>query len=200
MMEIFERTDLPALLALSLPILALVTAMALALRRVAMRRGGTERVTGRYGAPVQKSKPEAGPAPPAAPVEPSAEAPKAAKPAELAERIKNAEQKSADAALAPLYLELARLQAATGADREAADTLRKCIRLAAKLGQKETHAGARLELGDLAHAEGDLTTACEHWQIARGLYHDLKSDAALAAAEKRMRGNGCPTDWVLNDF
>ena len=55
--------------------------------------------------------------------------------------------------LPALYLDLG----ATLADRlrvdEAADHLRKCIRLAAKLGQKQTHADARLELGDLLESK-----------------------------------------------
>ena len=47
---------------------------------------------------------------------------------------------------------------------------------------------------------GDLTTACEHWQIARALFHELKQGRDHAAVETRMLRNGCPTDWVLTDF
>jgi hypothetical protein len=75
-----------------------------------------------------------------------------------------------------------------------------CVLLASKSGRKTVQAQARLELGDIARESGDLTTACEHWQIARGLFLDLKEDDALGWAETRMRENGCPTDWVLNDF
>lgn len=197
MMQIFDHTDLAALLALAIPVFALITAMMLAIRRISMRRkGGSTRVTGRYGAPLAKSKSRAPPPPPIAPEK----VPQALQPEELLVRIKDTEKSPEDAALPALYLDLARLQIGSGSSSEAADHLRKCIRLAAKLGQNQTHAGARLELGDLARAEGDLTTACEHWQIARGLFHDLKREADLAAAEKRMQVNGCPTDWVLNDF
>ena len=66
--------------------------------------------------------------------------------------------------------------------------------------QPGTEAMARLELGDLARACGDLTTACEHWQMARALFTDLKRPAETVAAEKRMESAGCPTDWVLNQF
>jgi hypothetical protein len=78
--------------------------------------------------------------------------------------------------------------------------LRKSIRGAAGAELKETHARARLALGDLAHESGDLTTACEHWQIARALFHELKQSREHDAAEQRMLRNGCPTDWVLTDF
>ena len=62
------------------------------------------------------------------------------------------------------------------------------------------HAEARLELAEIARASGDLTTACEHWQIARGLFSDLKHAKGRGKAETLMREHGCPTDWVLNDF
>ena len=89
---------------------------------------------------------------------------------------------------------------AAGAPEEAATQLRLCVRLASKLKQRETEASARLELGDLARASGDLTTACEHWQLARALFTDLKRNAEMAAAERRMEQAGCPTDWVLTQF
>jgi hypothetical protein len=95
---------------------------------------------------------------------------------------------------------MARQELGAGRVAEASDHLRKSIRLATKLGSKPVHAQARLELGDIACASGDLTTACEHWQIARGLFFELKHKGTLDATEARMRQNGCPTDWVLNDF
>ena len=202
-MQLLEHSGLAGLIALALPILALITVMALAVRQISKRRrdGASQHLTGRYGAPVKKVptpmtssavKKAAAPAPPVVPDVMSAD--------EIAQRIAKAEQRSAEAELAPLYLALARAHIANGSPDAAAELLRKSIRLAAKLGQKQTHAGARLELGDLVREQGDHTTACEHWQIARGLYYDLKYEGELAAAEKRMRHNGCPTDWVLNDF
>jgi hypothetical protein len=82
----------------------------------------------------------------------------------------------------------------------AAASLREAIRLAAACDLSGQHAAARLELGELARQDGDLITACEHWQIARGLFHDLKNSARVKSTEGRMRDHGCPTDWVLTDF
>jgi hypothetical protein len=83
---------------------------------------------------------------------------------------------------------------------EAATQLRLCIRLSSKLKEARTEARARLELGDIARASGDLTTACEHWQLARALFADVHQPAELHAAEARMERAGCPTDWVLTQF
>lgn len=99
-----------------------------------------------------------------------------------------------------LYLSLARCRLEAGQASDAEELLRKSIRGAADLKHKEIHAKARVALGDIARASGDLTTACEHWQIARGLFHELKQDSDHEAVEARMRHNGCPTDWVLTDF
>jgi hypothetical protein len=97
-----------------------------------------------------------------------------------------------------LSLAQRRIEAGETADAEA--LLRKSIRGAASADLKETHARARLALGDLAHRSGDLTTACEHWQIARALFHELKKTGDHELVEGRMLRNGCPTDWVLTDF
>ena len=91
-------------------------------------------------------------------------------------------------------------QAQSGASTAAAELFRDVIRIAALNGLSDHHAAARLELGELARQEGDLITACEHWQIARALFHDLKNTSRAKATEARMRDHGCPTDWVLNDF
>lgn len=89
---------------------------------------------------------------------------------------------------------------AAGANVEAASQLRLCIRLASKLQQPLIEAAARLELGDLARASGDLTTACEHWLIARTLFGEHARAAEALAVETRMKTAGCPTDWVLTQF
>jgi hypothetical protein len=89
---------------------------------------------------------------------------------------------------------------AAGNADEAATQLRLCIRLSSKLKDARTEARARLELGDLARASGDLTTACEHWQLARALFADVRQPTESTAAELRMERAGCPTDWVLNQF
>ena len=99
-----------------------------------------------------------------------------------------------------LYLSLAEWRRDMGETGAAEDLLRKSIRAAATAGLKETHAKARVALGDIAQAKGDPVTACEHWQIARGLFHELKQQGEHAAVDERMLRNGCPTDWVLTDF
>ena len=87
-----------------------------------------------------------------------------------------------------------------GNDTAAADHLRNTIMLASVAKDKVLHARARLELGDICKGEGDLTTACEHWQLARSLFEETAKPADAEVCEKRMIGNGCPTDWVLTDF
>jgi hypothetical protein len=99
-----------------------------------------------------------------------------------------------------LYLALAEWRSGAGEMDAAENLLRKSIRAAASAGLKETHAKARVALGDIAQEKGDPVTACEHWQIARGLFYELKQRSAHDAVDARMQRNGCPTDWVLTDF
>jgi hypothetical protein len=99
-----------------------------------------------------------------------------------------------------LHLAIARLDVSAGALKGAVDHLVAAIQAASQHNMTDLHALARLELGDLASAHGDMTTACEHWQIARALYQDLGRKADREAATKRMQSNGCPSDWVLNQF
>jgi soluble NSF attachment protein (SNAP)-like len=87
-----------------------------------------------------------------------------------------------------------------GDDDSAAESLRKTIMLATSIRNDRLHARARLELGDIAEAQGDLTTACEHWQLARSLFEDERRTNDASHCEARMARNGCPTDWVLTDF
>jgi hypothetical protein len=99
-----------------------------------------------------------------------------------------------------LYLSLARWRLDSGETGVAEDLLRKSIRGATAADLKDTHAKARVALGDIAHAGGDLATACEHWQIARALFRELRQSREHDAVDARMQRNGCPTDWVLTDF
>lgn len=99
-----------------------------------------------------------------------------------------------------LYLSLAEWRVQAGQTSIAEELLRKSIRGASTAGLKDTHAKARLALGDIAQAGGDLATACEHWQIARSLFRELRQTREHDAVDARMRRNGCPTDWVLTDF
>ena len=99
-----------------------------------------------------------------------------------------------------LYLSLARCRLNEGKTAAAEELLRNCILATAEPGPNETHARARLALGDIAQTAGDLATACEHWRIARGIFYQLKRVSDHDAVEARMLRNGCPTDWVLTDF
>jgi hypothetical protein len=120
--------------------------------------------------------------------------------AALVAAVKEAEADGQSKRLPGLYLSLARWRLDSGETSAAAELLRKSILGATTAGQQETHAKARVALGDLAQTNGDPVTACEHWQIARSLFRELRQDREHDAVEARMRRNGCPTDWVLTDF
>jgi tetratricopeptide (TPR) repeat protein len=147
----------------------------------------------------QRRSTPAAPVPNVAPLPAAERAPKVDS-AALAEAAREAEAGGETAGLPDLYLSLAQCRIEAGETADAEELLRKCIRGAASAELKETHARARLMLGDLAHESGDLTTACEHWQIARALFHELKQTRDHELVESRMLCNGCPTDWVLTDF
>ncbi|MGE0023833.1 MAG: hypothetical protein AB7S70_09410 [Hyphomicrobium sp.] len=123
-----------------------------------------------------------------------------APPVDWPARIAAAEAAGDKAALARHYLAFARDEIARGESRVAAEHLRASVGVAARNKDAVVHAEARLELAELARAEGDLTTACEHWQIARALFFELKEQPSLGETERLMQKHGCPTDWVLNDF
>ena len=114
--------------------------------------------------------------------------------------IREAKARGQQDQLPSLYYVLAHRTIETGEMAKVQELLRMSIRNAKRAGQEQVHAQARVTLGDLAHTEGDLTTACEHWQIARALFVELKQHADHEAVEARMLRNGCPTDWVLTDF
>jgi hypothetical protein len=104
------------------------------------------------------------------------------------------------AAQAPIYLQLARLLSAQGDEAACLVALRSAAGLAVQHGPRSVHAEARLELAEAAYKAGDLTGACEQWQMARTALLDDGQKEAHARVDKRMRDNGCPTDWVLTDF
>lgn len=105
-----------------------------------------------------------------------------------------------DAELAPLRLENGRRFAFQEDDRKATDEFIQAVVLAKGSELPEIHAAARLELASLSEARGDLTTACEHWQIARMIYHELDRQEDVDRTDANMLRNQCPTDWVLTDF
>ena len=119
---------------------------------------------------------------------------------EIELKLRQAEERSAKDELPALYLMLAQYRMSDGAKSQAEDLLRKSLRVSAGARFKDVQAKARVALGDLAFESGDRSTACEHWQIARSLFHELKQRGEHAAVEGRMLKNGCPTDWVLTDF
>lgn len=94
----------------------------------------------------------------------------------------------------------ARRTLAEGKVTPAAEFLREAVRMASRAKLPAVHAAARLELAEIACIEGDLTTACEHWQIARGIFHDSRNVPERDRISERMRTHRCPTDWVLTNF
>jgi hypothetical protein len=131
---------------------------------------------------------------------PAAVPPPAETPEALAAAIAKLEARGEDAELACLYIRQATAYVGQGRKEEAASRLRDAIRVAALNGLAAPHALARVELGDLYLSNGDPITACEQWQIARNLFHDLARPGDRDDVDKRMLGNGCPSDWVLTDF
>lgn len=200
--QTIEIAGLAAWIALSMPFAVLATTILLAVRRRRARRPPSPEAgaTGRYGVPIEPraSPPATSPPPAAAPPPPTLPSFAGVEAGELARRLDEADRRNDVRAAAPLLLALARRARADGSDAVASAHLRRCIRSAA--GDRLVEAAARLELGDIAEAGGDLTTACEHWQLARQIAGELGLNEEAAVAEARMASHGCPTDWVLNDF
>ncbi|MBS0250696.1 MAG: hypothetical protein JSR78_06485 [Proteobacteria bacterium] len=132
------------------------------------------------------------------------EAPPAQKPLErpesIAAKIDSAMAQGEKTALAGLYLDLAGAYDRAGDQNARMEALRSAAGNGALHGPHSAHAAARLALGEAAHEAGDLIGACEQWQLARTASLESGDAAQHAMIEKRMRDNGCPTDWVLTDF
>lgn len=120
--------------------------------------------------------------------------------ADVMQRLDASDTISQPAALAPLYLEMAALHGENGNESARMTALRSAAGLAAQHGPRAVHADARLQLAEVAYLSGDLTSACEHWQIARTTLLDDGQKDASSKIDQRMRDTGCPTDWVLTDF
>lgn len=120
--------------------------------------------------------------------------------AALEQRATDAEANARFADIAPIYLMIAAAhdQSGNGAGRMTA--LRSAAGLAAKYGPLGAHAEARLALAEVAYQAGDLTGACEQWQLARSALLEDGQTSEHARIDKRMRDHQCPTDWVLTDF
>ncbi len=98
------------------------------------------------------------------------------------------------------YLELAKKHEAIGDELQRLEALRSAAGIAARDGPPAVHGLARIALAEAAYNSGDLTGACEQWQIARLAFQEAGQAAAHARVDKLMADNGCPTDWVLTDF
>lgn len=118
----------------------------------------------------------------------------------IAARIDRASASADKSELAPLYLALAREHEKRGDEEARMAALRSAAGCGALHGPEAAHGAARMQLAEAAYASGDLTSACEHWHLARGAYFASGQMDEYARVEKRMRDNGCPTDWVLTDF
>ena len=120
--------------------------------------------------------------------------------AELEERLAVAERDGKPLLIATSYLALGRAHMANGEETEGLNALRSAAGLAALHKAAELHAECRLDLAEAAYAAGDPTSACEHWQMARMAFLDAGMRSEGDKIDRRMRANGCPTDWILTDF
>lgn len=118
----------------------------------------------------------------------------------ITRKIERATARGEKTSLSALYFDLAAAYAREGNFEARMTALRSAAGEGALHGPHAAHAAARLALAEAAHQAGDLTSACEQWQLARMAFQEGGDEVQHARVEKRMRENGCPTDWVLTDF
>jgi lipopolysaccharide biosynthesis regulator YciM len=118
----------------------------------------------------------------------------------LMSALETAQATNDQVGLARDSVELARLLLARDARPAAEVLLRKAVMVARRAKLPETHAEARIELAELARADGDLTSACEHWQMAKLMFHETGRRGDQDRMADVMRQNRCPTDWILTGF
>lgn len=118
----------------------------------------------------------------------------------LEAEITRAEDAEETVELAKLYLALGKARMVLGEEAAGLEALRSAAGLAGLYKAQRVHAEARLELAEAAVRHGDPTTACEHWQMARMAFLEDGAKAEGERIDRRMRAQGCPTDWVLTDF
>ena len=105
-----------------------------------------------------------------------------------------------DALLSSHSVQLARLLLVRSERPRAAQLLQTAALAARRAKLPVVHADARMELAELALLDGDLTSACEHWQMAKLMFHDLGQRVEQDRVAEMMRKQRCPTDWVLTNF
>jgi len=120
--------------------------------------------------------------------------------ANVLKNIRRLERQGESVDLAKLYSERGVLALDANDTPVAQEYFLKGLSMASLVSATEVQAFARMNLGDLSYADGDLTTACEHWQLARDLYGECGELDMASSVEERMDKNQCPTDWVLNQF
>lgn len=118
----------------------------------------------------------------------------------ISKKIEDALTRGEKTSLSGLYFDLASGNERLGNVEARMSALRSAAGYGALHGPPAAHAAARLALAETAHQAGDLTSACEQWQMARTAFLQGGDTERHARVEKRMRENGCPTDWVLTDF
>lgn len=144
--------------------------------------------------------PAPAPSPPAPPVPEMTQQAAQDEASRLEAEITRSEDADETVELAKLYLALGKLRMILGEEAAGLEALRSAAGLAGLYKAQRVHAEARLELAEAAIRHGDPTTACEHWQMARMAFLDEGARAEGAGVDRRMRAQGCPTDWVLTDF
>lgn len=199
--DIADFQSLPRHVALALPIACLLTLMLLlwiSARRKRARRQMTARgagsATDANAARVGALNLYEGARPKTAIADPRRRR------ADAQRRIDATDERTDGPRLAAIYLELAAALHDQGDDAARMTALRSAAGLAAKYGPASDHAKARIELAECALQAGDLTSACEQWQMARASLAQSGADDEASKLDQRMRDNGCPTDWVLTDF
>lgn len=118
----------------------------------------------------------------------------------LLSAIEAAKAADDDLVFSSLSVELARLLIARSASQQAAQHLQSAALAARRSNLPQAHAAARIELAELAYRDGDLTSACEHWQMAKLMFHETGRRFDRDRIAEVMRQHRCPTDWVLTNF
>lgn len=119
---------------------------------------------------------------------------------ELVLSLATAKAERDDASLSRSSVLLARLLIARSERVQAATLLQSAAMVARRAKLPVTHAEARIELAELALVDGDMTSACEHWQMAKLMFHETGRRLDQDRMADIMRQHRCPTDWVLTNF